>query len=56
MQVAVIGQRQGIHSAFFCAVDQFIDRTGAIQQAVVAMAMKMDKRTIAHGVAPSKLD
>ena len=44
VQVAVVGDRQGVHAQLFGPLDQPVDRAGAVEQAVVAMAMQMNKR------------
>ena len=43
MQVAMVGERQSVHAAFFGTVDQFVNRSRAVQEAIVAVAMKMNK-------------
>ena len=48
VQIAVIGQRQRVHPVVRRALDQPVDRTGTVQQAVVAVAMQMTKRLAAH--------
>jgi hypothetical protein len=49
VEIAVVRDRQGVHAQLFGACDHGIDRAGAIQQAVVAMAMQMNKRRRGHG-------
>src|SRR5260221_13768589 len=49
VQIAVIGQRQGIHAEFFGLLNQFGNPVGAVQQRVMAMAMEMRERTFGHG-------
>jgi hypothetical protein len=39
MHVSVIGQREGIHPMVSRALNEFWNRTRAIKEAVVAMAM-----------------
>ena len=41
VQIAVIGERQGIHPQLFGPIDQLLDRAGAVEQAVMAVAMQM---------------
>ena len=48
VQIAVVGQRQGVHAQRLGPLDQALDRRGAVQQAVVAVAMQMNKRRRAH--------
>lgn len=48
VQIAVIGQRKGVHTVVGGALDQFGDGTRAVQQAVVTVAVKMDKRALRH--------
>ncbi len=43
VQIAVVGQGQRIHAVIYGALDQPVNRTGTIEQAVVAVAMQMDK-------------
>jgi hypothetical protein len=43
MQVAMIGQSERVHPMLNRAIDQLANVTGAIQEAVMAMAMKMDE-------------
>ena len=49
VEIAVVGERQGVHAQLFGPRDQAFDRAGAVQQAVVAMAMQMNKRRRGHG-------
>ena len=44
VQVAVIGQRQRIHAMVFARSISRSMRRGSVQQAVVAVAMQVDKR------------
>ena len=44
VQVAVVGERQGVHALLFGPLDQLGDRAGAVEQAVVAVAMQMNER------------
>ena len=46
VQVAVIGERHGIHTAVLDRLHQFGNTVGAIQQAVMAVAMEVRERTI----------
>ena len=43
MQIPVVRQGQGVHAVFFGALDEFGNRAGAVEKAVVTVAMKMDK-------------
>jgi hypothetical protein len=43
MKVPVVGQRQRIHAMLLAALDEFADVTGAVQQAVMAVAVEVDK-------------
>jgi hypothetical protein len=43
VQVAVIGNRQGVHAQLFGPRDKRLDRARSIQEAVMAMAMQMSK-------------
>ena len=49
VQIAVIGERQRVHAQLFGPLDQLLDRAGAIEQAVMAVAMQMNKRRRGHG-------
>ena len=48
VQIAVVGERQGVHAQLFGPFDQLVDRAGPVQQAVMAVAMQMNKRRRAH--------
>jgi hypothetical protein len=43
MEVPVVGQRERIHAVLLAAFDEFSDVTGAIEQAVMAVAVEVDK-------------
>ena len=49
-QIAVIGERQRVHAQRLGPVDQSFEPAGAVQQAEMAVAVKMDKRRCIHGV------
>ena len=51
-QVSVVRDRQRVHAELFGLLDERGDFPGAIEQAVVRMAMKMDERTT-HGFLSS---
>ena len=44
VQIAMIGERQRVHTELFSTAYQLSDRTGTVQQTVVAVAMQMNKR------------
>ena len=46
VQIAVVGQGQGVHAQRLGLLDQRPDRAGAVQQAVMAMAVQMDERAV----------
>ena len=48
VQVAVVGQGQGVHAQLFGPLQQAGDFSGAVQQAVMAMAVQMGKGRGAH--------
>ena len=48
VQVAVIGQCEGVHTVALGTINQSIDGTRTIQQAVVAVAMKVCEWTVSH--------
>src|SRR5262249_38796036 len=50
VEVAVIGDRQGVHAERFGAADEFIDRTGAVEEAVVTVAMQVNEGERAHEI------
>ena len=50
MQVAVIGQRHGVHSQFFHALNQPLNAIATIKQAVFAMQVKVNKLWPLRGV------
>ena len=52
VEVAVVGQGQGVHAQLFGLLDQSFDRAGAVEQAVVAVAVQMNKRLAAHRFLP----
>ena len=39
----MIGDRQGVHAQFFGSRDELVDRAGAVEQTVVAMAMEVNE-------------
>ena len=49
VKVAVVGEGQGIHAVFLGMLDQLGNAVGAVEQAVMAMAMQMNEATIRHG-------
>jgi hypothetical protein len=51
VQIAVVGQSQTVHAQGLGAIDESLNRTGAVEQAEVAMAMQVDKRGRAHPVS-----
>ena len=46
VQVAVIGQGQGVHAQFLGVRDQLGDAAGAVEQAVMAVAVQMNERDV----------
>ena len=48
VQIAVVGQGQGVHAQLFGPLQQAGDFSGAVEQAVVAMAVQMGKGRGAH--------
>ena len=48
VQIAVVGQGQGVHAQLFGPLQQAGDFSGAVEKAVVAMAVQMGKRRGAH--------
>ena len=53
VEVAVVGDRQGIHAELNRPVDQPVDGAGSVEQAVVAVAVKVDERLRGHPCARS---
>ena len=49
VQVAVVGQSQGVHLQGLGAVQQRLDGAGPVQETVVAVAMEMGERVAAQG-------
>jgi hypothetical protein len=45
----MIGDRQGVHAQLFGPRHERINRAGPVEQAVVAMAMQVNKRRRGHG-------
>ena len=45
MQIAMIGNRQRIHSVSLGTLQQLVDRAGPVKQTVVAVAMQMREGT-----------
>ena len=54
VQIAVVRQRQGVHALVSSTLDQPVDRAGAVQQAVMAVAVQMSKWLVGHGYDPSR--
>ena len=50
MQVAVIGQRHGVHSQFLHTLNQTLHAIATIKQAVLAMQVKVNKLRPFRGV------
>ena len=48
VEIAVVGDRQGIHPQLLRPVDQPFDRTGPVEEAVVAVAVEMDEGAGGH--------
>jgi hypothetical protein len=48
VEVAVVGDRQGVHAQFHRPRHQPVDRAGAVEQAVVAVAVEVDEGGRAH--------
>ena len=48
VEIAVVGDRQRVHAQLFGPLDQPVDRAGSVEQAVVAVAMQMNKRRRRH--------
>ena len=48
VQIAVVGDRQGVHAQLDRAVDKPVDRTRPVEEAVVAVAVKVGERLRAH--------
>ena len=48
VQIAVVGQGQGVHAQLFGPLQEAGDFAGAVQEAIVAMAMQMGER-LGHG-------
>ena len=55
VQITVIRQRQRVHAMIGCPLDQFLDRASSIKQAVMAVAMEVNKRLfVGHQAAPAE--
>ena len=52
VQIAVVGQGQGVHLQGLRAGQQPVDRSRPIQEAVMAMAVEMGERMVGHGRPP----
>ena len=48
IEIAVIGQGQGIHSQIFGPSHQLRNSAGAVKQTVVAMTMQMNEGSVRH--------
>ena len=55
VEIAVVGDRQGVHPEFDGTVHESVDRAGPVEQAVVAVAVEMDERLRAHPCARSNV-
>ena len=53
VQVAVIGDRRGVHAGRFDLLDEVGDAVGPVEQAVVRVAMEMNERRAAVMGVPS---
>ena len=49
VEVAVVGQGQGVHAQRLGVGDQLGDAAGAVEQAVVAVAVQVNEGTVRHG-------
>ena len=48
MQIAVVGDRQGVHAELGGPADEPLDGARAVEQAVVTVALKMGETWRAH--------
>ncbi len=47
--IPVVGDCQRVHAKFIGPADHAFDRAGAVEQALVAVTMQMNKRRRGHG-------
>jgi hypothetical protein len=52
----VIGQGEAVHTQLFGPFDEALNRAGSVEEAVMAVAMQMNKRRRVHVAIPRKAE
>ena len=54
VEIAVVGERQGVHAEFFGPTHELFDWACSVEQTEMAMAMQMNKRRRQGGSLPTR--